>query len=1040
MKHIRSFSILSIALLVVACTASEYDDSQIKKDIADLQQRMTDLETRVNSNIASLTEIVTALQQNDYLLSYSPYVEDRVQVGWQLNFAKSGSVIIYFGKDGENGKDGKDGENGKDGTPGKDGENGKDGVDGHTPLIGVRQDADGLWYWTLDGEWLLDASGAKVKAVGIDGKDGKDGVDGKDGKDGVDGKDGQDGLNGGRDGVDGKDGKDGITPLLKIEEGYWYLSLDNGQSWDNVGKATGENGKDGRDGVDGKDGIDGITIFQSVTEDDNYVYLILNDSTVITIPKSTVLAVVFNPAEHITLQTGIQTTISYEITSPLTPVKVEVVTSSNIQAKVIPSDNNGLSGTINVMPQSIIDEYSKIIVIIDNGEKVFTQSFTTDNGGLMYHEWVDLGLPSGVKWATCNVGASSPEEYGDYFAWGEIVPKSEYNWSTYKWCNGTDATITKYNTSVWDGTVDNKKRLEFADDAARANWGGSWRMPTHAEWMELNENCEWEWTSRNGIDGRLVTGPNGNSLFLPAAGSWHDTEIYPPMPFGSYWSSSLYKNSLSFDSEGYHVFLVQARSSGLTVRPVSDEGAVGPWLLETLDSDIAGTSVTLHASIDLSGMQCTDLQYGFCWGTSLSSLDNETSGADIEDNIYSATLTGLKPNTSYHFRAFVKYNGHVLYGDIYDFKTTESLEGKAYKDIYKGEQQYYQPGIVYAGAWSDFDNWPSLSVERWSAHADYWHYYPRTYVYVRTVDEEGAPVCGIKITLKKNGQDVWSAVSDNRGRAVLWANLYEEVFNSNSFYTSETAAYSVVISDVIYEEVTFTMQGISPRFNAYVVNQNPVQDAVDVAFIVDGTGSMGDELNFLKENVREIIKTVRQYNSTITFRTGAVIYGDDYQYGLQFSDTKYLPFTTNITETHNFFNNTSVYGGGDWPEAVDIALSTGLNSLNWNPDARSRLAFLILDAPPHHEEEIIASCQRSVEAYAAAGIKIIPIVASRIDCSTEYLVRCFALATNGTFVFIFDPNEEIPETAVSTISGAYSDSLKNIIVNKISDAAKVKNN
>ncbi len=134
------------------------------------------------------------------------------------------------------------------------------------------------------------------------------------------------------------------------------------------------------------------------------------------------------------------------------------------------------------------------------------------------HEYVDLGLPSGLKWATCNVGATAPEAYGDYYAWGETAPKTIYNWSTYKWCNGSYDTQTKYCTSSSYGTVDNKTVLDLADDAARANWGGAWRMPTDEEWTELRENCTWTWTNLNGKNGYEVKGANGNSIFLPAAG------------------------------------------------------------------------------------------------------------------------------------------------------------------------------------------------------------------------------------------------------------------------------------------------------------------------------------------------------------------------------------------------------------------------------------------------------------------------------------------------------------------------------------------
>ena len=146
------------------------------------------------------------------------------------------------------------------------------------------------------------------------------------------------------------------------------------------------------------------------------------------------------------------------------------------------------------------------------------------------HEWVDLGLPSGTLWATCNVGANAPEDYGDYFAWGETKPKDNYNLNTYKWYNHDDMYYTKYNQdySSWyydeSGnyvsvvTPDGKTELDPEDDAAYINWGPSWRMPTHEQQQELVEQCTWTWTTRNGVSGMQGTGPNGNTIFLPAAG------------------------------------------------------------------------------------------------------------------------------------------------------------------------------------------------------------------------------------------------------------------------------------------------------------------------------------------------------------------------------------------------------------------------------------------------------------------------------------------------------------------------------------------
>ena len=193
------------------------------------------------------------------------------------------------------------------------------------------------------------------------------------------------------------------------------------------------------------------------------------------------------------------------------------------------------------------------------------------------HEWVDLGLPSGTLWATCNVGATSPEEYGDYFAWGETEPKEVYDWTTYKWCNGYENTLTKYVTNSSFGIVDNKTELDDEDDAAFINWGSSWHMPTKEQQDELRENCIWQWTQRNGVNGYHVIGPNGNSLFLSAAGSRYSNSLNDSGTDGYYWSCSLYYTGYSGGcSSAYKLNFGQLyvtwgdtyRVEGHTIRPV----------------------------------------------------------------------------------------------------------------------------------------------------------------------------------------------------------------------------------------------------------------------------------------------------------------------------------------------------------------------------------------------------------------------------------------------------------------------------------------
>jgi hypothetical protein len=187
---------------------------------------------------------------------------------------------------------------------------------------------------------------------------------------------------------------------------------------------------------------------------------------------------------------------------------------------------------------------------------------------------VDLGLS--VKWADRNVGADSPEDYGDYFAWGETEPKSTYDWSTYKWCEGDYDQLTKYCTKSSygsNGFTDGKTTLSSSDDAATANMGSSWRMPTKSELEELKNGCTWTWTTRSGKEGYKVTGPSGKSIFLPAAGYRSYGDLSYAGSYGGYWSSLLDEDDpefawgLSFDS-GNHNKSRNRSSNGRSVRAV----------------------------------------------------------------------------------------------------------------------------------------------------------------------------------------------------------------------------------------------------------------------------------------------------------------------------------------------------------------------------------------------------------------------------------------------------------------------------------------
>lgn len=210
---------------------------------------------------------------------------------------------------------------------------------------------------------------------------------------------------------------------------------------------------------------------------------------------------------------------------------------------------------------------------------VFQMSGQTANG----HAYVDLGLS--VKWATCNVGASSPAEYGDFFAWGEIRPKAMYMWENYVFRisgeSDYDVVFSRYNTDSQWGEVDNNRRLERMDDAARVRWGNHWRMPTRGELKALIENCTWTWTTLDGKNGYKVTSKiNGNSIFLPASGYQNDNSgpesVWCKGTEGCYWSSMVNSKYpfmaayLLFSESEVLVSNNGARCGGRAIRPVMD--------------------------------------------------------------------------------------------------------------------------------------------------------------------------------------------------------------------------------------------------------------------------------------------------------------------------------------------------------------------------------------------------------------------------------------------------------------------------------------
>lgn len=304
-----------------------------------------------------------------------------------------------------------------------------------------------------------------------------------------------------------------------------------------------------------------------------------------------------------------------------------------------------------------------------------------------------------------------------------------------------------------------------------------------------------------------------------------------------------------------------------------------------------------------------------------------------------------------------------------------------------------QAGVVTAGEWCDLNNWSFwgslINKQDYYTYTDNWSFYTNHRIAVR-VTNNGTPVCGAKVQLKNNGTLVWTAITNNKGECNLWYSLFEKTSNTND--DSLPLSISINGTDQIGTPTITAWKDEEVKWNEYSADASSVE-GTDIAFIVDATGSMMDEIDFLKKDVQDIINRIEQKSN---IRTAALFYRDE--------DDEYLTrshnFTSDISATAKFINEQDADGGGDWPEAVHTAFEKSLQELSWKSNARVKIAFWLLDAPPHAEASVITSIQKSIKTYAAQGIRMIPIAASGIDKETEILLRNYAIVTNGTYVFI----------------------------------------
>ena len=352
-----------------------------------------------------------------------------------------------------------------------------------------------------------------------------------------------------------------------------------------------------------------------------------------------------------------------------------------------------------------------------------------------------------------------------------------------------------------------------------------------------------------------------------------------------------------------------------------------------------------------------------------------------------------------------------------------------------------EAGVLTAGEWNDLQNWdfwgrlmtrepqesedPAQSTPDYGKMAFDWGFNTSRRVAVNVKDASGAPVVNAAVELLKNGQVVWTTRTSNTGDAQLWQDM-----DSAKGQESGTEGLQIRIGGALQNEApAVSLFPDAATVNEYIVPQTSPQAKADIAFIVDATGSMTDEIEFLKQDLLSILEKLQQSQSGIDLRTGAVFYrdtGDDYLVRTEDFGTP--------AQTMRFIRNQEAGGGGDLPEAVHTALESTLTELSWNTEARARVAFLILDAPAHIDHNgVVASLQKSIRQFAAKGIRIIPVLASTGDKTTEFMCRDFAIVTNGTYVFLTD-DSGVGESHLTPTVGDYDVESLNTLLYRLLEA------
>ena len=654
----RLFTILFAAAALAVAATGCYDDSFLQSQINELKDRVGTLEEQMrtaNSNIGNLTTLVEALGKKLTVTS----IEEKDGT-YTINFSEGAPITI------------------------------KNGV---SPQIGVKQDSDGIYYWTLNGDWLLDAQGNKLRVTG-------------------------------EDGAPGLPGESATAPKLDIVDGYWYISTDDGATWEKLGKATGENGQDGD------------AFFKAIDWDAAYLYLTMADGTKLTISRGTYgikqLAVVPDYSDGSVMIDGDAATMRFDVRPAPAASGLRHLPKDNYSLNVAYTMTKAAAGDeLNLSVTGVMIEDGRITITVDASalDASFRKGTLGANANLTItydqfnqvmsgyfpltyfdkfngHDYVDLGLS--VVWATCNVDAIHPAGSGGFYAWGELNEKPKYEWSNYLWADGVYDKLTKYCTNEAYGTFDNARFLADDDDVAHQKWGGAWRLPNKAEMEELcnQANCSSVWTIENGVVGRKFTskkeGYTDKSIFLPAYG-FYDGAVNKMTTAGFYWSSSLitatpYGAYCLEITSGAAFTYEEERYRGFLVRPVVSAPGPDPEpVLGTLDNpftpaqaaeavkDLSWTSNTVYEYLDdvyVKGNISRILDKGtFTEGGTYGNASFFISEDGTTDEFYCFRILYLGNKKFATGQTDIKVGDDVIiHGQLMNYRgtTPETVSGKAY--------------------------------------------------------------------------------------------------------------------------------------------------------------------------------------------------------------------------------------------------------------------------------------------------------------------------------------------------------------------------